>query len=183
MNGEKIKKEIMEQREAKDKFFKYSPQSPIPYEKRSSFKGLNYYPVDLSLRFKLKLHQYEKSEKVKVQDTMGGIREYIRWGKFIFKIEDKIQTLQVYKSSPNEQGLWVPFKDETSGKETYGSGRYLDLNESSFKMNDDKWILDFNAAYNPFCAYSTRYSCPYILPENCLPVKIEAGEKTPSGLH
>ncbi|MHA1701352.1 MAG: DUF1684 domain-containing protein, partial [Promethearchaeota archaeon] len=69
------------------------------------------------------------------------------------------------------------FRDETSGKETYGAGKYLDLEEENHKISKGKWILDFNVAYNPFCAYSEKYACPFVPPENWLKVPIFAGEK------
>jgi len=177
MNEEIIINEIEEKRRAKDQFFKYSPQSPIPYEKRSSFDGLNYYPVDLSLRFKIELHKHDGENYVKILDNTGGLREYPQWGEFRFKIDGKIHTLQAYKPNSHEERLWISFKDLTSGKETYGSGRYLDLDENNCKIEDGRWIFDFNDAYNPFCAYNEMYSCPYIPTENNLPIKIEAREK------
>jgi len=101
----------------------------------------------------------------------------LRWGEFRFKIGDKACTLQAYKSDPNEERLFVPFRDETSGKETYGAGRYLDLDDEHHCTTDGKWILDFNCAYNPWCAYSDAYACPFVDPENWLKVAVRAGEK------
>ena len=72
---------------------------------------------------------------------------------------------------------WVPFRDKTSGKETYGAGRYLDLEPERQRTAEGKWILDLNRAYNPWCAYSEAYTCPFIPPENWLEVPIRAGEK------
>lgn len=84
-------------------------------------------------------------------------------------------TLQAYKREKNEEDLWLPFKDQTNGKETYGAGRYIDL--SGINEMEGKWIVDFNQAYNPFCAYSENYVCPFIPPENWLNIEIKAGEK------
>lgn len=75
---------------------------------------------------------------------------------------------------PVAQALFVPFVDETSGKETYGSGRYLDLEQA----RGDDYVLDFNMAYNPYCAYNDDYVCPIPPRENKLPIEIRAGEKT-----
>ena len=101
----------------------------------------------------------------------------MRWGEFQFRIGDEKCTLQAYKSEPNENRLFLPFKDDTSGKETYGAGRYLDLNYEKDLTPERIWTLDFNKAYNPWCAYSKNYSCPYVPPENWLNIPILAGEK------
>lgn len=168
---------IERERKEKDLFFRNHPQSPIPYEEREGFSGLRYYPVKPELVLALDLHEHSDKQKIKVSDNKGNMQEFIRWGEFRFEIDGRQATLQAYKSDPGEERLWVPFKDETSGKETYGSGRYLDL-EGSQRGPDGRWVLDFNQAYNPFCAYSENYVCPFIPPENWLDVAIEAGEKS-----
>jgi len=109
--------------------------------------------------------------------TKGQEREFLRWGEFRFTIGGEEQALQTYKSDPEEKRLFVPFKDATSGKETYGAGRYLDLEPESDLTPDGKWVLDFNKAYNPWCVYSKDYTCPVVPRENWLEVAIPAGEK------
>lgn len=106
----------------------------------------------------------------------GNIREFLRWGEFQFKVGNEMSTIQAYKSNSEEERLFIPFRDVTSGKETYGAGRYLDLELKNFTKNDE-WILDFNKAYNPWCAYSKDYACPFVPPENWLKTPIYAGEK------
>ena len=169
--------EIEALRKSKDRFFAEHWQSPIPPEKRISFKGLKYFPPDPNYRFEIPLHEHEKKESLQITDTGGNVREYIRWGEFRFKIDDKELKLQAYKDEPGEKRLFVPFRDKTNGKETYGAGRYIDLDEDRDKTVEGKWILDFNKAYNPWCAYSENYVCPFVPPENWLPVPIYAGEK------
>ncbi|MCD6356890.1 MAG: DUF1684 domain-containing protein [Anaerolineaceae bacterium] len=164
------------ERENKDLFFKQHFQSPIPAGERAGFKGLDYYPPDPSLRFELALKEHKEKEKIKVQDTQGNERIFLRWGEFRFKIGGEKCALQAYKSSPMEERLFIPFRDATSGKETYGAGRYIDL-EPEEDYRDGKWVLDFNNAYNPWCAYSKNYACPYIPPENRIKVPVRAGEK------
>jgi len=171
------KSEIQAEREQKNLFFKEHSQSPIPPEGRSAFEGLNYYPPDQNYRFEIELHEHGTKEKIKVQDTQGNEREFLRWGEFKFKISDTDCQLQAYKSSPEEDRLFVPFRDATSGKETYGSGRYLDLETGKHQISEGKWIVDFNEAYNPWCAYSKDYACPFTPPENWLKIPIYAGEK------
>ncbi|MCK4352265.1 DUF1684 domain-containing protein [candidate division WOR-3 bacterium] len=170
------KKRIELERENKDMFFGQHFQSPIPPEEHMNFKGLGYYPPDPKYRFELELHEHKEKEIVKVQDTIGNERNFLQWGEFRFKIEGKDYTLQAYKSEPMEKRLFIPFRDATSGKETYGAGRYIDLDASEHYI-DGKWILDFNKAYNPWCAYSEHYACPFVPPENWLKVELRAGEK------
>jgi uncharacterized protein (DUF1684 family) len=83
----------------------------------------------------------------------------------------------VYKSGPREERLFIPFRDGTCGKETYGAGRYLDLEPAEHLTDEGKWIVDFNEAYNPWCAYSEDYACPFVPPENRLRVPVRAGER------
>jgi len=112
-----------------------------------------------------------------METTKGGIQEFIRWGEFRFNMDEKQCVIQAYKSNPEEERLWIPFRDKTSGKDTYGAGRYIDLETGKHLTSDGKWILDFNKAYNPWCAYSEEYVCPFIPPENWFEIPIKAGEK------
>jgi uncharacterized protein (DUF1684 family) len=164
-------------REGKDNFFAQQWQSPIPPQDKPRFKGLQYYPLDSSYRFELELHKHPEQQAVRMAYTKGNEQDFIRWGEFRFKIAGKELSLQTYKRSLGEQTLFVPFKDATSGRETYGAGRYLDLEPSRDRTRDGKWILDFNQAYNPWCAYSEAYTCPLVPGENRLDVPIYAGEK------
>jgi len=140
-------------------------------------KGVNHYSLDPDYRFECQLQEHEKKDILKIEDTQGNEREFLRWGEFKFKISDTDCRLQAYKSSPEEDRLFVPFRDLTSGKETYGAGRYLDLEPGKHQTSEGKWILDFNQAYNPWCAYSKDYACPFVPPENWLKVDMRAGEK------
>lgn len=141
------------------------------------FSGLDYYPPNPSLRFELELHEHKEKEKIKIEDTGGNEREFLRWGEFRFRIANEECTLQAYKSEPEEEQLFIPFRDATSGKETYGAGRYLDLEPEEHYTAERKWILDFNKAYNPWCAYSEYYVCPFVPPENWLKAPVRSGEK------
>ena len=164
-------------RERKDTFFAQHWQSPIPPQDRTSFKGLEYYPTDPGYRFELELHEHPEKQAVRMAYTKGNEQDFLRWGEFLLKIGGREQALQAYKSSPQEEMLFIPFKDATSGKETYGAGRYLDLEPERDRTADGKWILDFNQAYNPWCVYSEAYTCPFVPIENWLEVPIQAGEK------
>jgi hypothetical protein len=169
---------LEQERRDKDRFFATHWQSPVPLEDKGKFTGLAYFPVNCDYRFELPIHEYEDRKVLKVKDTAGDMREYLRWGEFKFRIANKECSLQAYKSNPDEDRLFIPFKDDTSGKETYGAGRYLDLDFVRDRTPDGKWQLDFNKAYNPWCAYNTDYVCPYVPPENRLEVPILAGEKS-----
>jgi uncharacterized protein (DUF1684 family) len=177
MNIAEYKIKIAIERKQKDQFFKMSSQSPIPHVGREEFTALDYYQPDLTYRFELELNENNKKEILKIEDTRGSLRKFLRWGNFQFKIKDKGCKLHAYKSSPEEEMLFIPFRDATSGKETYGAGRYLELEPERDYTPDGKWILDFNKAYNPWCAYSKDYACPFVPPENWLKVPIYAGEK------
>ncbi|RKD88581.1 DUF1684 domain-containing protein [Halopiger aswanensis] len=168
---------IETQREEKDRYFGGDPHSPIPPDERESFDGLEYYQIGEEYRFELPLHECDDPERVTVGTSTDGEREYLRWGKFRFTVDGEDVALQAYKADPDDERLWVPFRDATSGDETYGAGRYLDLEDDAHRTDDGNWILDFNEAYNPTCAYSDRYECPLPPTENWLEVPIEAGEK------
>jgi len=163
--------------EQKNAFFKMHFQSPLLSAERQNFKELDYYPPDPDYRLELQLQEHKEKKTLKVEDTQGNERELLRWGEFRFKITDTDCRLQAYKNSPEEERLFVPFRDATSGKETYGAGRYLDLETEKHQTSEGKWVLDFNEAYNPWCAYSKDYACPFAPPENWLKVPIYAGEK------
>jgi len=169
---------IQRERQQKDRFFSSHYQSPIPLEDRYRFKQLDYYSPDPDYRFEVELHEHGQKKVLKTEDTQGNEREFLRWGEFRFNIEGKEFTLEAYKSNPEEERLFVPFRDTTNGKETYGAGRYLDLDREDHYTAEGKWILDFNTAYNPWCAYSGSYACPLVDPENWLDVPVRAGERS-----
>lgn len=175
MNTEDYKKLIKSNRALKDEFFKESYQSPIPPEERADFKSLHCFEPDLNYRFELELEEFGEKEGLKIEDTGGNMRDFIRSGKFTFKVDTTSCHLYAYKSEEGEDRLFIPFEDATGGKDTYGAGRYLDLYEEG--KTGAKWILDFNLASNPWCAYSANYVCPLIPFENILKVPINAGEK------
>lgn len=164
-------------REEKDEYFGSDPHSPIPPDERASFEGLSYYQPDPDLRFEVPLYEHDEHEPVTVATSTEGEQEYLRWGEFALEIDGADVTIQAYKADSEDDRLWVPFRDATSGDETYGAGRYLDLEPEHHRTDDGEWILDFNQAYNPTCAYSDQYECPLPPGENWLAVPIEAGER------
>jgi uncharacterized protein (DUF1684 family) len=170
---------LKSEREAKNRFFIIDPQSPIPGEERSSLvgQGLSYFPPNADLYFELTLHEHQRKKIVSVATSKAGERKFIRWGEFRFHVSGNQCVIQAYKNNNDEERLWVPFRDKTSGNETNGTGRYLDLEPKKHRIGKDRWILDFNRGYNPWCAYSEAYTCPFIPPENWLKIAIRAGER------
>jgi uncharacterized protein len=161
----------------KDEYFRSSPGSPIPAAERDEFAGLPYFPVDPSLRFDdLTLDPYAGDEPVRfeIPTSDGRLRAAERAGVFRFGLEGTERVLTAYTfAGGNGESLFVPFLDTTSGKETYGAGRYMDIESE----DDGTYSLDFNLAYHPSCVYDPKFSCPLTPPENRLHVPIRAGER------
>ncbi len=164
-------REMLEQmRKEKDEAFRHDPGSPLPPHERRSFKGLSYFPVDPRYRFEVGLVE-EPRKRLDIQRSGGDVVTYARLGHFRLPLPDGEARLALYESDGHP---FLPFRDKTSGKETYGAGRYLDPPQ----LPDGRHEIDFNQAYNPFCAYSEAYSCPFPPPENWLQVPVKAGERT-----
>lgn len=170
---------VREERRRKDEFFGEHPRSPVPQANRAGFSGLNYYDPDPAYRVEAPLHEHDDPEEIVVETTQDGKRRYVNVGEFRLELDGEHVTIQAYRAPDDDHRLWVPFRDETSGEETYPAGRYLDLEEPDDRTDDGAWVLDFNAAYNPFCAYSEAYECPLVPTENWLDVAVRAGEKLP----
>ncbi|MCL4488986.1 MAG: DUF1684 domain-containing protein [Chloroflexi bacterium] len=166
--------EIAEFRKAKDQFFKTSAQSPLAPEQKRDFAGLNYFDENPALRFELPLERYSDPERVAMQTSTGTTQDYDKIGQVRFEVSGEAAALQVYESVDNPGSYFVPFVDATAPAESYGAGRYLEPEET----HADELLVDFNFAYNPYCAYvSEKWSCPLPPPENRLKVRIEAGEQ------
>lgn len=173
--------QLRQARQAKDKVFRSSEESPILNEVRANFKGLTYFEPDSSFRIKARLTKFETGTEMNVKMTKGELEKYRPFGKAMFEREGQIYTLLLLKSSGNEEAIFLIFKDLTNGKETYGGGRYLDIPLSA--VAGDSLTLDFNLCYNPFCAYNYEYTCPIPPEENHLKIAIRAGEKQFSSSH
>lgn len=170
--------QVEQRRTQREEYFATNDHSPIPPAQRGeAFPGLDHFPVDPDYRFELEMHEHDEKEQITVETSADGVREYLRWGEFQLTVAGEEITLQAYKSTGDADHIWVPFRDETNGEETYGAGRYLDLLEEQHRTPDGRWILDFNMAYNPTCAFNEAYECPLIPLENWLDIPIEAGEK------
>lgn len=177
MTSPRWKQLLKMERDQKDTYLAIHPQSPISPEDRDEFTGLDYYPPDQDYRFELELHEHAQKKRVPMTYTKGETKAFFRWGEFQFMIGCEEHVLQAYTSSTDNPVFFVPFRDTTSGNETYGAGRYLDLKPERHQTDEGTWILDFNQAYNPWCAYNEDYTCPFVPPENWLDVPIPVGEK------
>ena len=168
--------EIARQRAHKDEFFRADPQSPLPEPVKGSFKGLDYFPVDFDYRFTGRLAVYSDPRKTTIAGSRGEQRVALRWAAFSFVNQGRTHTLQIYKlydKDAPEGRFFLPFADETTGRQTYPAGRYVDPEIDA----GGRAIVDFNLAYYPYCAYGKDYDCPLTPAENRLGVPILAGEK------
>ncbi len=150
---------------------------PVP----DGFDGPKWFPVSESWRKEAQLDRNIAGTglRVQLQTSIGDLRDFDVYGTFVFEHDGEEQRLTAYRmvpENPEYDLLFVPFKDATTGKESYGAGRYIDVKRQD---EGDSYILDFNMVYNPSCAYSPRYNCPYPPPQNTLKVRVEAGEMIP----
>ena len=168
---------IERDRAEKDAWFGRAAASPIPAAERSSFSGLPYFPVDEELRFEgLTLEPYTGNEpsRFAIPTSDGQLRPAHRAGTFAFVAGGIPCRLTAYVfDGGHVHSLFLPFLDQSSGSETYGAGRYLDLEAEP----DGTYEIDFNRAYHPSCVYDPNYSCPLTPGENRLSIRIEAGER------
>lgn len=162
--------QLDEFRAAKDRFFKEHPQSPLTDEQRATFQGLHYFPERPELRLALPVEPFEQRATIVMQTSTGDRQSYRRLGTLRFAVDGQEAVLTLFADEAG--GLFLPFADALAGSETYGAGRYLEPEP----LADGRVLIDFNLAYNPYCAYNDDWSCPLTPPENRLKVAIRAGE-------
>lgn len=159
--------------------FKDPEISPLPDRYRKNFEGLDFFAPDSNYLIKAKFTRILAPLPFFMSTSTGGRTEEIVYGKVSFSFNGKEHELEVYqnlelrKQKEYENYLFLPFSDRTNGEETYGAGRYLDLTIPE----GDTILLDFNKAYNPYCAYNAKYSCPLVPEQNRLDTEIRAGVK------
>jgi uncharacterized protein len=170
-------------REGRDRLFQSHPQSPIEPDERSSFAGLKYFPSDRAYRVGARFEAGEGSELLIDTGGEDGAVRYRRAGRLVFTLHGEPCRLTVLSLVQYAGGLFVPFRDATSGRETYGGGRYLfdtakdtDGLVLEITPGSSDVTIDFNYAYNASCAYSPQWACPLAPPENYLRVPVRAGE-------
>ena len=171
----RLDSELKESRKHKDEFFKTDKESPLPAQLKAVFTGLEYYPSDWRYRFEGPVIRYADPVKFQMMTTNGEWRNAIKYGYIRFVGENQEFRLEVYRLLDLEEKnmLFVPFVDSNQGKETYPAGRYIDLIEKP----DGNYVIDFNTAYNPSCAYGGQFPCPVTPKENHLSIPIPVGEK------
>lgn len=162
---------LNEFRKMKDLFFKQDPHSPLTEGQKEVFQGLDYYPENGDLRFVTRAEPFSEQKEVLIHTSTGDQGKYIRYGRLKFEVDGQPAELTLYLDSRGQ--AFLPFADQTCGGETYGAGRYLEPDD----LGEDMFLVDFNLAYNPWCAYSPLYSCPLPPEENKLSVPIRAGER------
>lgn len=172
----RFRQDELERRRDRDQFFKESGESPI--KDRAAFTGLRYFEPDAAYRVTATLERLDGGKPYNVTMTGGETETYQPYGRATFTLAGQECRLLVFRSQEDGQ-LFIPFKDLTNGQETYGAGRYLDVPERD--VSGDELPLDFNRAYNPFCAYNPTYTCPIPPAENHLKVAVRAGERVPEG--
>ena len=163
------------QREIND-FFKDASVSPLKKRDLKNFRGLDFFTYDSTYLVTAKLKKTPKEKPFMMLTTTDMMIEYIKYGTVSFELLSNQYSLDIYKNleDPNEQdNLFLPFLDDTNGNESYGGGRYINLDIPK----GDSLLIDFNSAFNPYCVYDEKYSCPIVPRENFMPLEINAGVK------
>jgi len=160
-----------------NKEFSSKADSPLTDEDLKTFKALDFFPVDTTFRVTAKLKFHEDSKPFKMATTTDRLPIYKLYATASFTIKDKEYQLEIYQNQQlvltveYEDYLFLPFTDNSNGDTSYGGGRFIDLKVPE----SDEIIIDFNQAYNPYCAYNHKYSCPIPPKVNHLDVEITAG--------
>lgn len=171
VNAEQYNQQLSEERKKKDDSFKTGADSPLT--DKANFKGLSYFPADPSYRVIARLEPFaDKTQKLVVRMSDGSEEVYDKFAHAVFNLNGETCRLLIVKLADTYSIL---FRDATSGKETYGGGRYIELSQTQLTANQA--VLDFNTAYNPYCAYNPTYACPLPPAENKLTVSVKAGER------
>lgn len=162
-----------------NEFFKDASISPLKEKDLKTFRGLDFFVFDSSYVVNAALTRTPDEKSFKMKTTTDRLPEYIKYGTVTFDLFGKSYSLNIYKNLEdiNKQGyrdyLFLPFLDDTNGFESYGGGRYIDLDIPK----GSNLVIDFNSAYNPYCVYDEKYSCPIVPKDNYLPLEINAGVK------
>lgn len=165
--------DLEEFRARKDEFFATDHHSPLTPHQRSEFRGLAYYDENPTLSLEVEVEEFPHEDPIEIATSTGDVATYQRWGRFSFEVEGQKAELTIFRDLQRGD-LFLPFVDSTSGNETYSVGRYVEPEPS----HDGKVLVDFNQAYNPYCAYNENWSCPIPPVENRIKVPIHAGEKS-----
>jgi len=168
---------IEKERKEKEEYLKSGDGSPFVKD-NIPFEGLKYFPTNEKFNIRAKLELIEEKKVILLGTSDGKEQKYLEYAHAVFDmdgVENRLLILESMEMGPQRGQLFLAFADETSGIETYGAGRYLDVKKVPAATSID---LDFNLAYNPYCAYTDSFSCPFPPKENILKVAILAGEKS-----
>jgi uncharacterized protein (DUF1684 family) len=167
-------------RAGRDELFATHPQTPLPEEDRGAFKGLPFFDYHPRARVLADISSAELEHyEIATSGEEGGSYGFTRFAVARFELSGKPLGLELYWLDGYGGGLFLSFRDGTSGSETYGAGRYLldTVKGADLGMSGERLVLDFNFAYNPSCAYDPGWVCPVVPPSNRLTVPIRAGER------
>jgi uncharacterized protein (DUF1684 family) len=167
-------------RAEKDRVFAEERGSPIPPDDRDDFDGLPYFEPDADYRVDATLTVHDDPDPVDMETSDDRTVRYLRVVSFEFDLDDETYTLHGYRQEGADDGIFVPFRDKTTGQQTYRGGRYMELDPDGELADGDRVTLDFNLAYTPFCAFSDAFSCPLPPEENWLETTVPAGERDPT---
>ena len=177
-NTEAYVANIQNLRKEKDHYMRTASDSPFAKDTLLEFKGLSYFPIDAAFRIQALLTPIQNKKSISLPTSDGKEKSYLEYAYAEFEmqgVQNKLLILEIMDSGPYRGTLFLAFADKTSAMETYGAGRYLDIKKLP---GSTSVTLDFNEAYNPYCAYNDDFSCPFPPPENLLNIRIEAGEKS-----
>ncbi len=174
------RRELRENRAEKDAFLDEHPQSPIAPQYRETFDGLAYFDPDPAYRVEATVTVHDDPEPIELETTAGPNVRYLRTVSFEFDLAGDTHTLSGYEQETAEdEPIFVPFRDKTTGQQSYRKGRYMELTPTTELETGATVPIDFNLAYSPFCAFSDAFSCPLPPEENWLDCAIRAGERAP----
>lgn len=174
-----IKAEIQAYHDSLDQAFQNPELSPLRPDDLETFTGLDYFPINLDYYIKAKFIRTPNQPAFKMPTTTSELKTYEKYGELHFSVYGEAVTLDLFQSHELRETekyknyLFLPFRDETNGEETYGGGRYLEM----WIPDSDSVIIDFNKAYNPYCVYNITYSCPLVPRQNWMDVPVYAGVK------
>lgn len=166
---------IEKERDRQFKFLKYNEDSPFSAEQKDALVSLDYYPVDPDYQVRARLVPVEEKVKIQIPMTDGTLERYIKQAYAEFELQGNTHRLLLLQAEdePDRRNYFLAFADDTSGEETYGGGRFLDVRRDG----QNSITIDFNLVYNPYCTYNPDFACPIPPKENLLRIPIRAGEK------
>jgi uncharacterized protein (DUF1684 family) len=180
MTDDDYAERLRENRAEKDRAFAEDRASPLPPERRDDFDGLDYFPPDPDYRVEATVTVHDDPDPVEMETSDDRTVRYLRVATLRFELGGDTRSLHAYRQAgATTDELFVPFRDKTTGQQTYHGGRYMELAPEERPADGDRVPLDLNLAYTPFCAFSDAFSCPLPPEENWLETTVPVGERAP----